>query len=196
MYNFRLNDPHFLPHIGAEIDFTITPGKLVTLVGENGIGKSTLARSVWKSHLFSSTLIEQGAMDIFYDRTLSKIKDSLIKSRQEEMDLDFFHSLWERFGLHQKESRFHSTLSGGEGQALKLAIGFSQNVSCYIVDEPSQFLDLHAKKVLSDALGELLKKNRAILLIEHDYEWVRLPNTFVKLGISQDLLKQVDSWTT
>lgn len=196
MYNFRLKDPHFLPHAGCEIDFAILPGKIVTLVGENGIGKSTLAGRFWKSGVLNTTFIEQRPLDVFYDRPLFKIKNILLKSRDSEISQDFFLSLWERFQLSRKETRMHSTLSGGEGQALKLCLGLAQKAQCIVLDEPSQFLDQSSKQVLNEVMNELLSQGKSILLIEHDYDWLKVPNTFLELGVVDGTLKEVKSWTT
>ena len=146
MYKFQLTDPYFLPHSGCDIELSLTPGELVMLVGENGIGKTTLVRRFWEEASVSMTLIEQKPLDVFYDRSLKKIKEVFLSSQEGNISGKFFLNLWKRFGLEQKENRLHSSLSGGEGQALKICLGLARESDLYLLDEPSQFLDQSMKK--------------------------------------------------
>lgn len=195
-FEFSLDDPHFLPHCGAKLMFSLSDGENLTIVGENGVGKSTLAHAFWKANRTQVSLIEQRPLDIFYDRPLKKIKEILISSRRSELSEEFFSQLWERFGLAKKEERYHSALSGGEAQALKLCLGLAQNVQCFILDEPSQFLDSHMKDVLSHVLTSLLKEEKSILLIEHDTDWAKFSHRYMQIGVCDQVLKEVKSWST
>ncbi|WP_408095368.1 ATP-binding cassette domain-containing protein [Peredibacter sp. HCB2-198] len=194
MYKFKITDPHFLPHCACDIELTLMPGEILTLVGENGIGKSTLMNRIWLTGAHEMTYVEQRPLDYFYDRPLKRIKEVLLKARGDKIDEEFFFSLWKRFGLEQKESRMHSSLSGGEGQALKIALTLAQKSQCYLLDEPSQFLDVNMKQVLSSVMSELQAKEKSVLLVEHDKEWIRRAR-FVQLGIVNETLKEVKSWT-
>lgn len=196
MYHFQLVDPHFLPHAGCNIDFSLNEGEITTLIGENGIGKSTLVQRFWQKREYPMTLVEQKLMDVFYDRKLKTIKELILSSRGDRLSESFFYSLWDRFGLKQKEERFQSTLSGGEGQALKLCLGLSQNAEFYLLDEPSQFLDVNMKKVLSDVLSELVQNKKSILMVEHNYDWLQRPATIIELGLVDDTLSKVKTWNT
>ncbi|WPU66330.1 ATP-binding cassette domain-containing protein [Peredibacter starrii] len=194
MYKFKITDPHFLPHCACDVELTVSPGEVVTLVGENGLGKSTLMNRLWQTYAHDMTYVEQKPLDLFYDRPLRKIKDVLLKSRADKIDKEFFASLWKRFGLEQKETRLHSSLSGGEGQALKISLALAQMSQCYLLDEPSQFLDVNMKQVLSAVVSELQAKQKSIVLVEHDKEWIR-HSRFVQLGVVDETLKEVKSWT-
>lgn len=195
MYKFKISDPHFLPHCACEVELSLNPGEILTLVGENGIGKSTLMYRLWQSGLKDMTYVEQRPLDYFYDRPLSTIKNVLLKARPAKMNEEFFHSLWKRFGLEQKESRMHSSLSGGEGQALKICLTLAQESPFYLLDEPSQFLDVSMKKILGDVVSELRARQKAVLLVEHDQEWITSPARFVRLGLVDGTLKEVSAWT-
>lgn len=194
MYKFKMADPHFLPHCACDIELTVAPGEILTLVGENGIGKSTLMNRLWLTGAHDMTYVEQKPLDYFYDRPLHTIKAVLLKSRPDKIDKDFFLSLWKRFGLEQKESRLHSSLSGGEGQALKICLTLAQKAQCYLLDEPSQFLDVNMKQVLSSVLGELQEKQKSVVLVEHDKDWIKQAR-FIQLGIVAETLKEVKSWS-
>lgn len=196
MYNFRITDPYFLPHSGCDIELSLNPGELVMLVGENGIGKTTLVRRFWEAASVPMTLVEQKPLDVFYDRSLKKIKEVFLSSREGKISPEFFLELWKKFGLEQKENRLHSSLSGGEGQALKICLGLSLASDLYILDEPSQFLDQTMKKVLSEVISDLIKNKKSVLVIEHDFDWHKLPTTFIQIGMEEGTLKRTKTWTT
>lgn len=196
MIHIRYKDDHFLPHCGVNIDFTLSPGELMTFVGENGVGKTTLAKKIWCDFSQQMSMVEQSALDIFYDRTLSKIKDIFLHSRGHALDEVFFLELWEKFGLSKKENRRHSNLSGGEAQLLKLCLGLSQRAQGYILDEPSQYLDYKMKESLNLVIEELLTKGKSILLIEHNSQWIQVPTSFIQLEVSDGVLQEVKRWNT
>src|SRR3989344_5468391 len=149
MYNLKVNDPHFLPHCGCDIELTIKPGECAVIVGENGLGKTTLIRHFYEQQNKQAVLIEQKPLDLFYDRSLGRVKEIFLTSGNDFIDRDFFDRCWSSLGLNLKHERFLATLSGGEGQALKICLGLTQKVPILFLDEPSQFLDTHSKVVLN-----------------------------------------------
>lgn len=195
MYRFSLKDPHFLPHFGCDVEFTIHPHELVTLVGPNGIGKTSVMCRLFKDHP-SVTQVEQGSLDYFYDRTLGKIKSIFTMTRPEDIDLDYFHALWKTFHLDKKENRLQSALSGGESQALKLCLGLSVKKEMYFLDEPTQYLDSEMKNSLNKIVTKLLEKKKSILMIEHDLTWITNKHRVYQLELEDNTLKARERWTT
>jgi len=65
--------------------------------------------------------------------------------------------------LYQKEKK--ENLSGGESTKLKLIKLFSQDFKYYLLDEPSNHLDIKSKNILSNALKEF---PGSILVVSHD----------------------------
>ena len=77
------------------------------------------------------------------------------------------------------------TLSGGEGQRLKLAseLASSQTVNqLYIFDEPTTGLHEHDIGYLMRALDQLLARGHSVLVIEHHMELIRLADWVIDLG--------------
>ena len=196
MYNLHLNDPLFLPHCGCNISLSVQSGEMITLVGENGIGKTSLAQRFYQDNPDQMTLVEQKALDVFYDRSLKKVKEIFLDARGHMINKDFFLKAWARFGLDNKENRMQSALSGGEGQVLKISLGLAPDSDLYILDEPSHYLDESMKVVLNELLQDLLARNKSIIMIEHNYSWVRVPMKIFQLELKDGTLGIGKTWTT
>lgn len=196
MYNFKLVDSIFLPHCGVEVDFSLEKGKMLLFTGENGVGKSTLMRRFYTAFEEHCALVDQSSLDYFYDRKVGKIKKLFLSTRKEIIDENFFHELWTIFGLDKKENRLQSSLSGGEGQVLKLILGLSIRMDIFLLDEPSHYLDESMKEKLSGVLSTLLHNKKALLVIEHDLSWIKENYSGLKLKVIDEKLRVEKTWNT
>lgn len=195
MYRFRITDPHFLPHLACDVELELRSGEILAITGENGIGKSTLVQRIFREHSSSITLVEQSPMDFFYDRNLATIKKIFLECA-EKVDHAFFHELWNLFNLDKKEDRYQSSLSGGESQALKLCLGLSVERDLYFLDEPSQYIDANIKLRLNDVLSNLIRKNKALVIVEHDLTWIKTPLKVCQLEMNEGTLRKGRVWST
>lgn len=196
MFNFVVKDPHFLPHCGSEIEIPLGKGDFITLVGENGVGKTTLMNRFYLEAPSFISLVEQRPQDYFYDRTLHKIRDLFLQTRKVEISPEFFEQCWSAFHFDEKETRFQSSLSGGESQALKICLGLAVKRDIYFLDEPSQFLDGKAKESLNTILNNLIHNQKSIIMIEHDLKWLTVPATIHELAVENGNLVRRKSWNT
>lgn len=193
MYEFTLTDPQFLPHSGCEIQFSLKPGHVLCVMGENGIGKTTLVRRFW--HEFEHQSISytpQSQLEIFYDRNLAKFRELFLQAGNLHIDVLKFEKLWVDFGLSQKGDRSLSTLSGGEAQCLKLITGLCLRREVFVLDEPSQYLDQNKIQILRRWLDDLLAENKAILLVEHDRSWMSDSWQILELKNLDGLIRRVE----
>lgn len=196
MHKFKIYDPDFLPHFGCDVEFNLAKGEGIVIVGENGIGKTTLIQKLWKERSEEIVLIEQKALDYFYDRTLFDLKKLLIEVRGKEIDKARFESLWEMMGLKGKENRKLSTLSGGENQSLKICVSLLKQSEVYFFDEPSQFLDQEKKQNLSKLISELLSQKKSVVIVEHDISWLPKNMNVIQLAAISNTVQRTNSWTT
>src|SRR4051794_25583101 len=100
MQLLKNSDPHFLPHLGCDIEVGLNRGQITILAGENGIGKSTLLKSFYRHS--NMVLAEQSPTDIFFDRKLSKFRE-ILHQCSISIDKDFFEKYWKESGLKEKE---------------------------------------------------------------------------------------------
>jgi len=81
-------------------------------------------------------------------------------------------------------SRKAKTLSGGEGQRVRLASGISQDISgvCFVLDEPTT--GLHKKDLdnLFFMLYELKRQGNTVVVCEHDPGFIRYSDHVIELG--------------
>lgn len=196
MLKLNLNDPQFLPHIGCDVELLLEIKEPLTIIGENGLGKSTLVHRFYSKHQDIMSIIEQKAMDQFYNRSLKAIKEIYLSSGNEKVDREFFSHGWTSFGMHKKEDRMLDSLSGGEAQVLKIILGLSVKAEIYVLDEPSQYLDESMKKVLSQLLIELLRREKSLLMVEHDLNWQQFPMKIAELKNQNDKLVIGKEWNT
>lgn len=190
MKYFEIRDPSFLPHCSCDLKLNLDAGSAKVLVGENGIGKSTLLNRLAQSlNTSERVVVEQKATEYFYDRKVSTLKSFFLTAELKGFDLKAFEKLWLGFGLHVKEDRLLSQLSGGEGQSLKLCLSLCKDTDLYLLDEPSQFLDHERKNFLQQFLIELLQKNKSLLIIEHNREWIPQSWSVQSLKIDNHVLK-------
>jgi manganese-transporting ATPase len=194
---FELNDPYFLPHCGCHLELELKSGEVFVLVGENGIGKTTLLRRIYSSIAPEEvTIAEQKSLDFFFDRKLKILKEIFLNAQLKKFNPHFFLSLWSLFGLDQKEGRLLSQMSGGESQALKLCLSLSKDCTHYFLDEPGQFLDFGKKNILLNTIEALKNQGKTIILIEHDKSWLPKGWTVQELILEDKLLRKGKLWTT
>jgi excinuclease ABC subunit A len=81
-------------------------------------------------------------------------------------------------------ARSAATLSGGEGQRIRLATQIGSNLTgvLYVLDEPSIGLHQRDNRALLTTLGRLRDLGNTVLVVEHDEETIRTADYVVDLG--------------
>ncbi|MFO7828452.1 MAG: ABC transporter ATP-binding protein [Bacteroidales bacterium] len=180
------------------IDFEITKGEIISIVGPSGAGKTTFLQVL-------GTLSRSGSGEVLYNNVnISKLRDKQLAAfRNKNIGFVFqFHHLLPEFtalenvcipayiGKTSKEKAEEKAreildflnlghrldhkpkeLSGGEQQRVAVARALINDPSVIFADEPSGNLDSQNKKELHQLFHSLRDKyNPAIVIVTHDIE--------------------------
>ena len=168
-----------------------SPGTVLGLLGQNGIGKSTTLK-VFAGDIQPNlgryddppewTEIIQyyrgsSLQDYFLRLSENKLK---VSSKPQYVDKipkavtgkagDLLEKVDERKQLELKKiwDRPLDVLSGGELQRVAVAAALSRDADVYLFDEPSSYLDVKQRLVVARAIRTLKEQQKTIIVAEHD----------------------------
>jgi ATP-binding cassette, subfamily F, member 3 len=159
--------------VSEDISVHISRGDSIALVGPNGIGKSTLLKTIVQklSPLAGSFQYGSNVTIGYYDqeqaeltsnkRVLNELWDEYPHKPEKEIRTVLGNFLFSGDDV----LKIVSTLSGGEKARLALAKLMLQKANFLILDEPTNHLDLDSKEILENALIEY---PGTILFVSHD----------------------------
>jgi ATP-binding cassette, subfamily F, member 3 len=174
--------------IAEGLSIRITRGDSVALVGPNGIGKSTLLKTIQGTLQALEGDIHYGSnVSIgYYDQ-----EQAALTSNKRVLN-----ELWDEYPLKPEKDirtvlgnflftgddvlKTVSTLSGGEKARLALAKLMMQKANLLILDEPTNHLDLDSKEILENALVDY---PGTILFVSHDRYFInRIATKVIELS--------------
>ena len=164
-----------------DLDFTLKGGRWTCLLGQSGVGKSTLLRLI-----AGLVAPERGRVRCSDGRPLAgrlawmgqrddllpwlSARDNVVlgaRLRGEAPDLAPAEELLERVGLGPQQGQRPATLSGGERQRVALARTLMEDRPVVLMDEPFSALDAITRARLQSLAAALLA-GRTVLLVTHD----------------------------
>lgn len=157
----------------SNLNFKIFKGEKVCLIGENGIGKTTLFKSILDNTYLDSGDIKYGSNVIcaYYDqehtlldddKTLfQEISDANPKMTNTEVRNALAGFVFTGDDVFKKVG----VLSGGEKGRLSLLKLMSSKANFLLLDEPTNHLDMYSKEILENALNAY---EGTVFFISHD----------------------------
>jgi iron complex transport system ATP-binding protein len=180
----------------SDINLSIEKGKLISVLGKNGIGKSTLLRTLSKVQkpIAGAIYFEGKELSTYSENDLSKKLSLVLTERLPESQLTVFELIalgrqpytnWidtlsktdlEKINTaiaqteidHLKNRRFHE-LSDGQLQRVLIARALAQDTDVIILDEPTAHLDMHQAINIFSLLQQLVQQTKkTIIMSSHE----------------------------
>jgi branched-chain amino acid transport system ATP-binding protein len=175
-----------------DVDLEVKKGEIVTVVGANGAGKSTILRNVSRlvkpsagaltfegadlTKIPSHKVVELGivqvpeARRIFPEMTVVENlrMGSFVKAtrKDRERNMERVFSLFPR--LAERKGQLGGTMSGGEQQMLAIGRGLMGNPRLMVLDEPSLGLSPLLVRNIFETIKEINRQGTTILLVEQN----------------------------
>ncbi len=176
----------------------VRPGKIVGLVGPNGVGKTTSISILsgrikpnlgrvddepdWDEvirHFRGSELQEylkrlaDGQVRVVnkperIDKIPRVVKGRVIDILEKVDERGVLDEAMELLGLGKLKDRRIEELSGGELQRLALAAAYVRDADVYVLDEPTNYLDVYQRMRAARLIRRLQEDGKSVMLVEHD----------------------------
>ena len=182
-----------------DVEFGVSRGDKVALIGYNGLGKSTLMRiiagarqptsgkAIIGHNVIPGYLSQELAETIPPDLTVYRVAKNAWQGGTNLSGEKNFRNQLGAFGFDENDvEKQAGVLSGGEKIRLAFLRLFLQAPNFLLLDEPTTHLDLDGRRLLQDALRAY---KGTILLVSHDIEFVRAVATSV-LEITREGIRQ------
>lgn len=184
--------------VTPDINATLVPGELTSLLGPNGVGKSTLLRtlSTFLSPIQGEIILQGKVLKNLSASQMSRLIGVVLTERPDVQNMTVrdmvgmgrspYTGFWGRLtaadehyvseamnlaGIMALERRMFNTLSDGERQKVMIAKVLAQQTPVILLDEPTAFLDFPSKVEMMRLLRRLAHEMQKIIFLStHDVE--------------------------
>jgi len=181
------------PEVLKDVSFEMEPGKFLAILGNNGVGKSTLLKCF--NHILKpdsgEVLLDEKNLLKMSSREVAKqvafvsqsvpntqltVHDVVMLGRRPYMkwgfteeDHNIVHDAMHRLDVEDMRGRFLSQLSGGEKQKVMLARALAQQPKVLLLDEPTSALDIQNQYGVLKMVRDICHKDSIIAaMVIHD----------------------------
>lgn len=169
----------------SRLNFIARDGEITTILGKNGIGKTTLFRCISETIKYSGEILVSGEGELC--KRLSFLQQNLpaphiqvstlvsfgrnpylgLSKRLSKADKEIIASSMEKAGISHLSEKFVDEISGGEKQKAYIAMILAQQTQNIILDEPMAHLDAKSSMEIYEVLRNV-SKEKTVVIISHD----------------------------
>ena len=204
----------------SDINLTLQSGKLASLIGANGVGKSTLLKTLtgFLPKLEGSLLLDGKDISEFSQRALARQISIVLTQKPDVQNLTveeivglgrspytgFFGKLHANdqqivdesitaVGIEKLKNRMIQTLSDGERQKVMIAKALAQQTPVIFLDEPTAFLDFSSKVETFQLLQRMAHEMGKLVLLSTHYLELAVRFSDTLLQVNGDGLRTVSN---
>lgn len=157
-----------------KVSFTVKTSQVVALIGQNGIGKTTIFKQILglsQPFTQSGDIVMANHLKVSYlrqDNELNGTIAQLADEKQIEVELVFSNLRklgFERYLFDQPVEK----MSQGQRRKVALALSLSESANLYFWDEPLNYLDVITRQQIIETIQ---KQRPTMLLIDHDQDLI------------------------
>jgi NitT/TauT family transport system ATP-binding protein len=172
-----------------EVNLNIESGRIYTIIGPSGVGKSTLLKAL--SGIIDSykgeILINGRCINPRIDRIgfipqnyglvdWKTVQENImlsakIKDGKKKIDIKFYRYLLDKLKINEIVNRYPKQLSGGQKQRVAIARAFLLKPNLLLMDEPFSALDAMTREEARELFLEIWKEHKVTtILVTHDIQ--------------------------
>lgn len=163
--------------IFEDVSISFFRNEITAIIGQNGVGKTTLAKLLTGSIKpdGGEIAVDEMPFYIMQDADYQLFGTSVLNEVElgnDAVDESLESAVLQKLDIWRYRDTHPFDLSGGEKQRLQIAMALLSGAKILIFDEPTSGLDV---KSMDRAVKEIAKaaEGRAVIIISHDYEFIR-----------------------
>ena len=183
----KLNSFYGSSHILKNISFSLEENKVLSIVGKNGMGKTTLLNSlvgivekIEGTIFFQNELISKLETQSLLNLGIAYVPDhrGIFKNLTVNENLELLNkkkSNWNKSRvldcfpqLKNKLNNYGDQISGGEQQMLSIGRALLSNPSLLVVDEPSEGLSPIYTRIIWDLFEEIKNEGSSLIIVDRE----------------------------
>lgn len=165
-----------------DVSFQIKEGKIIGIFGINGVGKSTILKSIAGvikpdkgkilidgeeiNHKLYNKIAFIPDVDTYFPHLTIKESLEFMKEFYINWDEEKAYNMLKIFNL--TDDQMISNLSKGNRARVKIILGFAQNAKYILLDEPFSGIDIFKREEFIKVMVEYISPNQSIIITTHE----------------------------
>lgn len=147
---------------------SVSKGEVIGVLGENGIGKTTFVKILAGDIKKDCGMLNEN-IKVSYKPQYLESNDELTINILSNAIKKYTNQIINPLNLKPLFEKKLNELSGGELQKVAIAYCFGNDAELYLLDEPSAYLDVEQRLIVSKVIRDFVElENKSALIVDHD----------------------------